>query len=78
MMKYIKDYSLNYKTLFFLEALFPTIAIKNNLKYSSPEELSEIRAPRTYHFEIEIINKKNIYHPVKRLDRHIFFRENMK
>ena len=42
MMKCINDYAKLHKTLFFLEALFPTIAIKNNLRCAIIEELSEI------------------------------------
>jgi len=71
-LKCIKDYAEKYKTLFFLEALFPTIAIKNNLKYSNPSEFDEV----TYReFQENNLNKINIFHPVKNLNNHIIFRE---
>ena len=35
MMNCINDYAKKHNTLFFLEALFPTIAIKNNLKINN-------------------------------------------
>jgi hypothetical protein len=72
MMKCINDYAKKNNTLFFLEALFPTVAIKNNLKYNNPDELSNI----TWNsgFEKEIINTNNLYHPVKDLNNHIDFR----
>jgi len=69
----INEYAKYYNTLFFLEALFPTIAIKNNLKVTNPEELKEIHWK--YDFECNsILIKSNLYHPVKNLDNHIFFR----
>lgn len=72
MMECISDYAFNNNRLFFLEALFPTIAIKNNLKYSNPVELSNIhyRYPHTK----ENINPFYLYHDVKDLNNHIYFR----
>jgi len=69
----INYYAKTHKKLFFLEALFPTIAIKNNLKCNNPEELKEIHYRCT--FDKEDINKNNLYHPVKDLYEHIFYRE---
>jgi len=72
MMSCINDYAYKHKTLFFLEALFPTIAIKNNLKYNTPMEFNKIYY--THDFRGEKINKDILYHPVKNLDNHISFR----
>jgi hypothetical protein len=72
MIKYINDYAKKYKTLFFLEALFPTIAIKNNLKYNTPNEFNNIYWK--YDFKKENINDTNLYHPVKDFNNHIYFR----
>lgn len=73
MIKYINNYAKNYNTLFFLEALFPTIAIKNKLKYNTPNEFNNI----CYRciFEEKNINITNLYHPVKDLNQHIYFRK---
>lgn len=74
-MNRINDYASNYDTLFFLEALFPTIAIKNNLKYVCPVEFRNIYY--RYEFEKENINEINLYHPVKDLNHHILFRNEL-
>jgi hypothetical protein len=72
MMKYINDYAKKNNTLFFLEALFPTIAIKNNLKYNNPNEFNNIYY--RHNFKKKNIDKDNLYHPVKKLNNHIYFR----
>jgi len=72
MMKCINDYAYKNKTLFFLEALFPTIAVKNNLKYNNPIEFNKIYY--RHNFKGETINKNSLYHPVKNLNNHISFR----
>jgi hypothetical protein len=73
MINCINDYAYKYKTLFFLEALFPTIAIKNNLKYTVPSEFHNIQY--RHDFFKNDINDNNLYHPVKDLNMHIHFRE---
>lgn len=72
MMKFINDYAIQYNTLFFIEALFPTIAIKNNLKYNNPIQLKNIYYK--HEFKIENINKNNLYHPMKDFKKHIDLR----
>ena len=73
MMSCINVYAIKNKTLFFLEALFPTIAIKNNLKYNNPVEFNKIYY--RHNFKGEIINMNIFYHPVKDLNKHISFRK---
>jgi hypothetical protein len=72
MMNCIYDYASTHNTLFFLEALFPTIAIKNNLKYNTPSEFKNIYYRRN--FKKPDINPNYLYHPVKDLNNHIDFR----
>jgi hypothetical protein len=72
MMSCINDYAIQNKTIFFLEALFPTIAIKNNLNYRNPPEFINIHW--RHDFQKEHINMSGLYHPVKDLNTHIFFR----
>jgi hypothetical protein len=72
MMNCINTYAYKMKTLFFLEALFPTIAIKNKLLYSNPPEFKKILYQ--HNFRGEIVNKYIFYHPVKDLQKHISFR----
>jgi hypothetical protein len=73
MMNCITHYAKHIKTLFFLEALFPTIALKNKLKYSTPPEFNTIHY--RYLFVKQNINTSNLYHPVKCMTRHIDFRQ---
>jgi hypothetical protein len=72
MMKCINNYAKEHNTLFFIEALFPTIAIKNKLKCNNPNEMTNIY----YRHDVkeENIDKNNLYHPVKDVNKHIFFR----
>lgn len=72
MISFINNYAYENKTLFFLEALFPTIAVKNNLQYSNPIEFINIYW--RHNFEKENININNLYHPIKELNNHIYFR----
>jgi len=73
MLNCIINYAKQYKTLFFLEALFPTIAIKNNLQYNTPKEFKNIYY--RHNFDGNNINIYNLYHPVKKLTNHIHYRE---
>lgn len=75
MMKSMNDYALAHNTLFFIEAFFPTICVKSNLKYSNPSEFFEIHW--RHEFEKENINSVNLYHPVKNLENHLLFRSNL-
>jgi len=72
MMNCINNYTYKNKTLFFIESLFPTIAIKNNLKYNNPSEFKNIF--HKHIFEKKVINKNDLYHPVKNIEQHISFR----
>jgi hypothetical protein len=72
MLEHIHNYGKNNKTLLFLEALFPTIAIKNNLIYNTPDEFDEIHWRKD--FVVTDLIKSNLYHPIKNLEQHITFR----
>jgi hypothetical protein len=74
MFEKINEYVSKNKTLFFIEALFPTIAKKNNLKYCvNPEEFLTI----TYRnvFEMKAFDCTKLYHPMKNLQNHIVTRD---
>ena len=67
----IRDYARVHKTLFFLEALFPTLCKYYKLEYDVPHELIDI----DYHPNvIENIDKNHLYHPIKDIDRHRLYR----
>jgi hypothetical protein len=69
----IKDYATEHKTLFFLEALFPTICKINSMRYDTPSELKNIVYKREYK-DIDI-DKNSLYHPVKDISKHKYYRE---
>ena len=69
----IKDYANKHKTLFFSEALFPTICKHYNLQYDTPNELINIVYRRDY--KDRDINKFNLYHPVKNMPTQKRYRE---
>jgi hypothetical protein len=61
MMKLLKQFANKNKSLQFIESLFPTVAIKNKLKYDTPSEFDKIDWNN-----IKVgIDKNFIYHPVK-------------
>jgi hypothetical protein len=73
MLQSIIDYAVKNHTLFFLEALFPTIAVKYNLcYYKNPEEFSTVTHRNL--FELSIFNKTSLYHPVKNIESHKLLR----
>lgn len=69
----IKAYAAEHKTLFFLEALFPTICKRNNLIYDLPKELKRVLYNKTPQ-ECEL-DKKQIFHPLKKIKFHAEFRD---
>ena len=72
MLSKVKEYVNEYKTLFFLEALFPTLCKKHNLKYGTPDELKNIVYIKKY--SDNEIDKTNIFHPVKDMIKHVHYR----
>lgn len=72
MLECIYQYAQSFKTLFFLEALFPTLAMKNGLVCQNPPALNTIFYKKD--FCKEEVREKNLYHPVKNLQDHILFR----
>ena len=74
-MSKIKKYAYKNKTLYFLEALFPTIAKFNEFIYDTPEELYTITYNKKH--DLDNINKQNLYHPFKDINDHIFLRNKL-
>lgn len=68
----INTYATKYKTLYFLEALFPTECISNKLIYKNIDELLNITifdsVPNSIH---------KLYHPIKDLEKHLQIRQNL-
>ncbi|HEY9003260.1 MAG TPA: hypothetical protein VIM89_18025 [Mucilaginibacter sp.] len=62
----IKAYARENRRLFYLEVLFPTLAIKNNLVYHTPKQLEQIY----FRYDWRYLSKSNIFHPVKNIESH--------
>jgi hypothetical protein len=69
----IRNYANEYNTLFFLEALFPTICKINNMKYDTPTEFKNITYRKNHQYED--IDEINLFHPIKDITRHKYFRD---
>jgi hypothetical protein len=75
MLRAIYNYATSYKTLFFIEALFPTLAIKHKLLYHTPNELSNIYYKLST--ETDVFNKTHIFHPIKNFEKHDEIRKSL-
>jgi hypothetical protein len=73
----LENYADQNETLFFCEALFPTIALKNNLKISCPQELSQIYFEHSYKLPNNI-NINYLYHPLKDIKTHVLLHNKIK
>jgi hypothetical protein len=62
----IRIYAQQNCGLFFLEVLFPTLAIKNNLIYDTPKQLHQIYFRHNWRY----LSKTNIFHPIKNIGSH--------
>lgn len=75
LLKYIREYADKNKSLFFIEAMFPTIAKHHNLICVSPDELQHIYY--RHEFNLIDIKKTHLYHPMKEFDLHELLRTRM-
>ena len=62
----IKTYAQENQRLFFLEALFPTLAVKNDLLYHTPKQLEQIY----FRYDWRYLSKANVFHPIKNINSH--------
>jgi len=77
----IRWYATKYKTLFFLEALFPTITSHFNLSYVNPVELTTVTHRDVFFEDLNNIKEEHekrleshIFHPLKDLNKHKYLR----
>jgi hypothetical protein len=75
LMMCIKNYVDMYHNLFLDETLFTTIALHNNLKINTINELSTISYDNNWNL-IDII-KTYLYHPIKNISEQHYFRNNI-
>jgi hypothetical protein len=72
----ISEYASTHKKLFFLEALFPTIAKQKGLVYDTPSELDEVVYGRNLKTR-QVVNKTRVFHPFKNISTHRNKRKNL-
>jgi hypothetical protein len=72
MLSKIKEYATAYKTLFFIEAFFPTICMRYHLKLDTPHELKYIVEKMEY--TISELRTSYLYHPIKSIENHRLYR----
>jgi hypothetical protein len=61
--------------LFFIEAMFNTIALQNDLEIRCPSELSTIHWRTSW--PVSEIDIKKLYHPLKNIEEHKYIRETL-
>ena len=69
----IRWYASKYNTLFFLEALFPTITSHFKLSYVQPEELTTVTYRDVFFLEDDqdrLRIETHVFHPMKDLNKH--------
>jgi hypothetical protein len=71
----IKEYAQQERTLFFLEAMFPSLAYHFNLIHDYPPEFAQVLY--RHDFQPNDILPTHLYHPIKDLTQHVFFREQL-
>ena len=77
MLEAINTYAQRFKTLFFIEALLPTIVKYFNLRsIESPEELQTVTYNRIWDFPRDF-KKTGIFHPVKKPEDHLLIRDHL-
>jgi hypothetical protein len=67
----IRWYATRYKTLFFLEALFPTMTSHLGLTYFNPDELTSVTYNQEFNEETDVSKIKTyVFHPIKDINNH--------
>jgi hypothetical protein len=76
LMEKIDEYVKNNNSLMFIEALFSTLSLHNGFKVDNPEELAtSITYDKKWNIG-DIVDKRKIYHPLKKIEEHKLYREN--
>jgi hypothetical protein len=69
----IKEYKQSRGHLFFIEAMFNTIAHHCGMNIQNPGELTTIHWNTTW--DIQAIDKRFLYHPIKCIEDHHYIRD---
>jgi hypothetical protein len=70
----IKNHAISIGRLLYIEFLLNTLAMKNGLKVSCPQELSTISWNQIWSLNAFQNNKMNLFHPVKNVHNHELYR----
>jgi hypothetical protein len=70
----INDFTKIHKKLNFIEFLFNTLAIHNNLTIDNPTEFEPVIFRKNW--DIDHINVEQLYHPIKNINHHEYIRKN--
>lgn len=73
----IAMYASQHNTLFFLEALFPTLCMFHKLTVSTPSELDTIEFMKKGGWKTEHMVKPNVYHPIKNIHKQFNYRNQL-
>jgi hypothetical protein len=73
LLSFIKEYVLSNQTLFFIEAMFPTIAHRHNLLHDTPAEFQKL--VWRYDWNPKDLMKTDLVHPLKKIENHVVFRD---
>ena len=71
----VQQYAKSYGTLFFLEAMFPTLCLRSGLKQASPHEMTYV-VYRTDYTDADITTT-HLYHPLKNMLKHLHHRRRL-
>ena len=75
LLREIKEYANTHQTLFFLEALFPTMCKKHQLKCDMPSQFKHIHYRKN--FADDEIDEHHLYHPIKDIAKHTYYRDRL-
>jgi len=70
----VKEYVANNNQLFYIEVMFNTIAMQNNLSVISPLELKSIVWMGDFGINEWLLLPNNVFHPLKSVDEHEYYR----
>jgi hypothetical protein len=73
LLKLVGKYVIKNKKMDFLEAFFPTLAVKNDLTIANPVEFCRVTFDNIT--EMVDMNKNGLYHPQKNVSSHNVYRE---
>ena len=71
----IDAYAKENNSLFFLEALFPTLCYTKGLKHDTPPQLQTVLWKMNY--DIATFTKDKVYHPIKEYEQHEMIRKRL-